>query len=446
MSKTATALAKEGKALSQVDTLLKDVQYFGKAAAVLGAVGAGLGIVTMILGEKSAAEQNTELLNAIKGQISQLSADMKRLFADEEREAHLIAAQARWDEKFSSPSNYHSRYDRYVKEKTEAHRINLMKLDPFELMDQAGEFGRWMKQPLAQENLFLAIYESSFGNEGTILAIGTHVLKETYFLHRLCLLQRELVEKYDPARLGSIPPESEINDSFVKSIEVISKEIDKYAQKCRDNCWNNVDQCLVNRIFTETDLNWADYFTENCKDIGEALQAQWPRYDWSVIVYDAVGGFDRHGVASKGIYRKDYFRQQCKSGQANIIVAAVSVGSHIFDPTSTNDLADAWYDLTLSSRATMVVKDSLAGFSSQSRNGLYFYCLREDMNNGVRMNGWSRAEGYPERDIRKNITIYNQGSWEQGRILFSAINIAASDGHGNHWNTETYYSTLHLTA
>lgn len=455
MSKSATALAKEGKTLSQVDALLQDVQFFGKAATVFGAVGAGLGVITMIMGEKSAAEQNTALLTAIQGQISQLSTDMKRLFADQEREAHMIAAQARWDEKFSLLSSYHSRYDNYIEKQYDAYRIDLMQLDPLELIRQADELAEWMHQRLAQENILQAMYEYSFGNEGTILAIGAHVLQEAYFLHHLCLQLRDMAEKWEPARIQKIPPESEINTRFAKSIAAISEAIDNYARQCRDNCWNNVDQCLTHRIFPEIDLNWADYFTTNSKDIGEALQAQWPRYDWSVIVYDAVRGFDRHGVASNGIFRKDYWGsdtdeeqrgQQCKSGRANIIVAAASVDAHIFDPTNPADLADAWYDLTLNARATMDVQQSLAGFRTRNRNGLYFYSKREDADSGgVRMNFWSRAERNRQKDTRTNIVVYNQGTWEQGRILASTINLATVVD-GDHRNTDIYYNTLYLSA
>ncbi len=82
---------------------------------------------------KSAAEQNTELLTAIKGQISQLSTDMTRLFAKAENTANMIAAQARWDEKFDQLSDYHSRYDLFMANGDEqlAYRKHLLLLNQY---------------------------------------------------------------------------------------------------------------------------------------------------------------------------------------------------------------------------------------------------------------------------------------------------------------------------
>jgi hypothetical protein len=455
MSKTATTLAKEGKTLSTVDTLLADVKFFGRAGTVLGAVGAGLGVVSLILGEKSAAEQNTELLGAMKGQISQLSADMKRLFADQTRERHLIAATQRWDEHFDYLALCHSRYDLYVANPSTSYRNDLLKLDPMEMMRQADEFGKLMEDPRAQENLLEATYESSFGNEGTILTIGTHVLAEIYFLQNLCMVLRDLIASHEPTRLEDIPLEADISKRFAQAIGIIADQIGYYAQLCQTHVWKNVDECLTNRVFTNITLDWNGYFTKNSKDIGEALQAQWPRFDWSVIVYDAVRGFNRHGVSSRGIWRKDYFGeggdestygQACKLGRANIIVAAVSVGAPIYDAANENDLNEAWYDLTLDARATMVIQNSLQGFQNRKRNGLFFYCKKEGSADGVRVDFWSRAQGHSERDTRRQISVRNQGTSEEGRILWSNINLAYVDKHNRHHASDNYYQLAHLTA
>ncbi len=450
MSKAATALAKEGKALGKLDEMLQNVAYFGQAATVLGAVGGGLGLVTLILGTKSAAEQNTELLTAIKGQISQLSTDMTRLFEKAEKTAHLIAAQARWDTKFDELSDYHSRYDHFLASKDyDAYRQHLLKLNQEDLMHLADTFGELMNDDLlAQENLLLATYKSSFGNEPLILSIGTHILQETYFLQELCLLIGETIRSTEPGRIHELLPDAEVSARFAIAINKIAEAIRIWAKKCRDECWTNVEEFLETQQFPDTHLDWQGYYVANLAAIGESLRTRWPRYDWSVIVYDAVGGYDRHGVVSSenGIYRKAYFRRDCGSGQANIIVAAVPAEAHNFDPGNATDLGNAWYDLTLDSRATMIPKNALAGFHTRKRDGLFFYCLKEGQDNGVRMNYWSRAAQYPGHDTRTTISIYNQGAWQEGRIISSEINLASIDGSGRHYNTSVYYQTIHLTA
>lgn len=464
MTKTATALAKEGKELSAVQSVMKDVKFLGTASTVLGIAGFGLGVATMLMGAKSVAEQNTELLEAMKGQIDGLERDMKRLLAEQRLHTDLVAARDKWDALCHTLTDYHRRYDDYSRSKLEADRRWLVKLNQHEVLLLAESFAKLMHETEPDENLLLATYNASFGHEGMILTLGAHAMTEAYFMQDLCKLIASTIRETEPGLLGDVLPDEDLAERFVVHMASISKAVQDQATECQQHCWEKVDEQLSKRIFPSTALNWAGYFTNNCRSIGEALRAQWPRYDWSVIVYDAIRGFDRHGVASKGIWCKTYFGsgdgegnygQLCESGgRANIIVAAVPVGAHIYDAASDADIAEAWYDLTLNARATMVIKDSLAGFLARHRQGLFFYCLKEDSEvytdgerkRGVRMDFWSQAAGHAERDSRRNIAVHNQGVWEEGRILVSHINLAYVDEDGGHHTSNSYYQTVHLTA
>jgi hypothetical protein len=315
-----------------------------------------------------------------------------------------------------------------------------------DIEDIAQELADCLDKGAASENILLATYASSYGSEGAISLVGSHAIREIYFLLTFSLTVNEI-------QAGGSNEARKLTDHYSHYVTRIAKATQDQIQACRETWTSHAEDLLTKSIFPNAVLDWSGGYISNAKAFGLALKKNWPQFDWSILVYDQCGGFDRHGFTATGeIWVKPYLRQVCKDGTqpdvdedklgancGNIIVTAVRSEQPRYRPNVDADVRAAFNYLTLWERAVYVGLEectALKTFRTYGK-GFYFYCLREDEVGGVRLGYWSAAASAPELDEAKGIGVYNQGTVQIGRILKSEINQQDSD---------VYYYTLHVWA
>ncbi|SNR14066.1 hypothetical protein [Tenacibaculum jejuense] len=329
----AKEILEKGGTLSKLQDFIKRLDGIGSASYVFGALSAGLEIATFLSGEKSTEEKMIEMLSNISKQIDDLRSRMDyqfdrlktyinyKLFTNRFSEAKYV---------FDALNNKMMTYkklkeDKDVKEEQikDFENDDLLTINQTVIFDKAQELTNLINgSTLSGDNILVASQEQTFGDIRFIMVVGNTILNYVILAMQLegtlVGIRGDREGKSHDRILNEIDNKKIMYNGLIQEIKTGLKNalINVKKEEVSDRY---IASYCENEIFQKLS---ADNLQESADILGKILSEQWFWYDWVVITYDPVSGYDRHGVAG---YFKFYPRQIVgggdNKGKINIVLS-----------------------------------------------------------------------------------------------------------------------------
>jgi len=319
----ATKLAESGKELSEIQDVLKGVTAFGKASAFLGVAAGGMELVLMLVGGPTPEEQIMSMIGKLSNKVDRLGQHLDYEFERLEDHDDLVNAKNLINKHNNKIRDVLSWIDEYRNAEDEHAKIGIQKTllegDLYyqsQYLDCVRHMADLLNNSSADQNILLATFNSTCGDLKAITTIGMPYLMSAIYASMAYSLLAAL--RFQRNSDDGLQTPEEIEELFQPYINKISEAIKSYSQKCYDEAEQRIEERVEkDEIFKELDVS--DY-NDAASVVIDQLYKQWYWYDWLVIVYAPVEGWDNHGVIA-GTHLIHKKMQPCKKEEANIIIS-----------------------------------------------------------------------------------------------------------------------------
>ena len=331
-------ILEKGGSISDIQRFITKLDGIGNVSFVFGALSAGLQIASFLSGEKSTEEKMMEMLSNISKQIKELESRVDYQFDRLKTYINYKVLTNRFSQAsavFDAANNKMKVYkdlkqDKKVKEEQieDFENDELLTINQTDIYNKAQVMTNLIKgSSLGKDKILEESQEQTFGDIRFIMIVGNAILNYVIFAMQLegtlTGIRGKREGKSDDRILNEIDNKKRIYNSLIQDIKVGLKNALLNVQKEEVSSEYIVSYC-ENEIFRKLS---GDNLQESANILGKVLSEQWFWYDWTVIIYEPVKGWDRHGVAG---HFKDFFQEKVKNGKINIILSKTLKDS---DPT-----------------------------------------------------------------------------------------------------------------
>lgn len=324
-AKSAHSLAEEGKDLSQIQSILKDVSAFGKISAALGIAAGAFDIFLSAFGGPSAEEQIMSMLTEIAGKIDRLHADMDEKFKLLEGHADIVSAKAKIYPHTEFMSGELRRHIAdFVAAKTDEDKkfargvLLLDEYGPAAIEDHIGAIADILALPKPEDNILVATYNDTIGDVRSILSVGMPLVSATVWGATIYGFIAAL--RYSADEKKGLPTQEFIAKIFDPLTAKISGAVQSHVAQCFafPAAHNNIQRKMQERIFPT--MPTADK-SHAAAVIRDTLMQQWYWFDCVAIAYDPVEGSENHGANGPMLFidpdhhsRIEWINAPCQNG------------------------------------------------------------------------------------------------------------------------------------
>lgn len=312
-----------GNAMEIIDECGK----FAKFSGALGVLGAGLGLITTFMGGKSDTEKILDAIKDVSNQINELHDRMEyhfeQLKSEIKQDLALDNFQS-WKAKFKAVKRDMDelyKIENQKSEKARSIRAVLRDFSTAEIQEGfeyiASLFG--INDQGIDINLLEETYKVSNGSFAKINLIASGMYSQLILATVIWGLINSLGKSEDEMKTHTDKwvddQRNFMTNIFKGPMTKAHSAWESWYKKCQDDFHANANQFLIDRINKASDRG-------NHKKTAEYLchefSANYDVYDWVVIVYDPVSGWDRHKC--NGVH---YFMSWRYQG-INVTVGAIS--------------------------------------------------------------------------------------------------------------------------
>jgi hypothetical protein len=287
----------------------------GRAGAALGMVSAGISIALIFLPQDDTQAKILEGIQEIENQISQLSADMARQFGalkigiDRGMAEQSITDQIATIETYITELSIIAKYQATGQNEqgfkdAKARLFKYNDADPSALDSAVTHIVQYFDKDKLVGNILGSVYKDSKGNLNTVNWEGQiilhYVMAAVAAEASIAALRKkdQVGRELNDAELAAIQNAS--HAPFTENVTIITQNIQYWISQCLDHekITALVDSMLENDIFRQDKIvaaNLTNLWIEVSTWAWKQLAAQWYWYDWTVITYPGVEGWDKHG-------------------------------------------------------------------------------------------------------------------------------------------------------
>lgn len=334
-----------------INGFLSSTKIFAKLSIGFGLIGAGLGFVSLFAGGKDANEKILDAVEKLEGRVDQLERSMNAQFEQLKNELEWNAARIQIVN-YLNPLNalrpLVSRYQEAVKvgNSTTIRDMEdrLLEYDRRVVWDSIiGIYSQVHGKDL-HLNILEALYKSSYGHLSSLVQVGSSLLSYCVFglmadamIRRLQLIREAQDQGREVDESLMMEAASGADKLYLPINEDVSSEGARWSSQCVSEAKENIKLRMDNVILRN--LHHGDH-KGGAGFIRKSLHNYWPWFDWFVVVYDPVAGFDNH--AWRGWDSHGWLRHHLASGgDINVVIKWVDRGTPVTNRSTTStDLPD----------------------------------------------------------------------------------------------------------
>lgn len=311
--------------LDTISKLMTASKFLGKFSVAIGALGVVLGVIAFFFKEESDTEKILKAIDKLSGKIDNLQKVMIDQFKHLEHVVELTAAKTQISPHLNLLKTlrhliveYEKSADDPVQHKLDRDRLLRYTSRDIELAVE-GIHSQCLGENLAT-NIFEASYDKTYGSISFITELGialhTIAIYALFIDSYLWTIKNQKDGKEDVESAAAQAKNS--NKLFSPLVEGIYNA----WESCYKKCIKNIESNATRKIETEGFPKYsnAGNHGSSAKGIHRLLEDQWPMFDWTVLVYDPVGGYHNHSYLGSAM---SWFRQNVPGGQINIVINKV---------------------------------------------------------------------------------------------------------------------------
>lgn len=320
ISKFGDAASKGATTLAKFEDLMSTASKLAKLGTGLGMVGAGLGVIATLAGAKSDTDRVLDAIAGLSHQVDNLDQHMNEQFEHLEDVVRQSAAKTQLFPEIATlkaVSELMEEYGQIAKHNpnsadAEVKRDELRAYTTSDMLDAAEAIHMQMTNEALASHILEATYRLTHGDLKTIGAIGAALfmyinLAKSAHVTLACLGKNE---RYKPSKSKVAAMERSASKLFDPLIREVNEAWQAMMHKCINNMRDNVEGKL-RELMRPNPFNPISMFHTNHKEyskyLRDGLSEQFFWCDWLAIVYDAVSGYDTHGMWGwnfKAIFRE----------------------------------------------------------------------------------------------------------------------------------------------
>ncbi|WP_299921664.1 hypothetical protein [uncultured Pelagimonas sp.] len=357
----ANELAEAGKSLGRINQVMQGMTAFEGVSAGFALAGAGLEIVTMIIGGPSPDEVIMEMIAEVSNKIDRLSDHMDHQFEKARTHSDRVNAYDLAIKETDVILNLKTHIDnwRNASDADKPAHLHVLLEEhnaPDVVENAAHNLHRRLTASSNSENVLRAIYADTHGGMGDVSAAGASLIGAMVYAPMAYAVLSALRNQNDPDNNPLMSPAG-IAAIFDDEAQEVANAIREVCGDCLTHVDANITAFLPG--FLET-VNVGDYGNAS-RFIRDFMGA---RYYWqftTVVIFEPVTGWDKNGSIG-GQNRIEFLRHVCADGtKASLIISWGDPIHLLFERTDVgrmNQLVMSDYNSSASFPDTRILLDA----------------------------------------------------------------------------------------